>query len=335
MIRFDHLRALTGPHGLYEHARHDAPRQHHGYTTDDNARALVVMARSAPLTEADQELFHRYLEFVASGRVPGGWHNRMSDRGVWLDRRGADDAHGRAMWGLGEAFRVLDAGDRQGVLETFVAGLDLETPSPRANSYAVLGAVAALAALGEAAPPAVEPALRKFISRVPGPARGSWRWPEARLAYANARMPEALLAAGEALGDGAVVASGVELLGWLVALERGEAGFSFTPVGGRGPDDTKPAFDQQPIEAWAMADACARAAWLTGDESWRPLVEDAAEWFLGRNDAGLALYDADTGAGFDGLHRNTVNRNRGAESTLAALGALQTLERCLAGLPPA
>ena len=151
----------------------------------------------------------------------------------------------------------------------------------------------------------------------------AWPWPEPRLAYANAVLAEARLAAGVALGDPALVEEGLDLLAWLVAVETVGDHFSFTPVGGRGPGERGPALDQQPIEAAAMADACARAFAITGESRWAASTLLAAEWFLGANDVGLALFDPATGGGKDGLHSDRVNENMGAESTLAAITALQ------------
>src|SRR5699024_8737213 len=128
-----------------------------------------------------------------------------------------------------------------------------------------------------------------------------------------------LIRAGVVAGDELAVTDGLRLLQWLIEEERSDEHFSFTPVAGRGPGDPKPSFDQQPIEAWAMADA-AHAAWeVDGSDQWRESIAMAGEWFLGRNDAGLALYDGTTGAGHDGLGPDRVNLNCGAESTLAAL----------------
>jgi hypothetical protein len=117
-------------------------------------------------------------------------------------------------------------------------------------------------------------------------------------------------------------AAAVSTLAWLVREETLADRFSFTPVRGRGPGDRRPAFDQQPIEAWAMADACARAHSVTGDARWARAVERAAAWFLGDNDAGVKMFDAATGGGFDGLETSGVNRNQGAESTLAFVATL-------------
>jgi hypothetical protein len=315
---FDHLRRLTGTHGLYEHALYDVPRPEHGYTTDDNARALVVLARALDLGVSGIELTP-YLDFVTSGVVAGGWHNRMSDSGEWDDLRGSDDAHGRAIWSLGEC--LARGFDDERVVDAFQAGiLSFDSTYPRSVAYATLGAVAATG--GAVLESLTGQFLDKIAARLPDPQQGGWAWPEPRLTYDNARVPEALIQAGSARGDEVMVQHGLDLLDWLIDVEQGSEGFSFTPVGGRGTDDAKPAFDQQPIEAWAMADACFAAYRLDRQPKWRTSLLEAADWFLGKNDVGVELYDPVTGAGYDGLEADGVNENRGAESTLAALGAL-------------
>jgi hypothetical protein len=135
------------------------------------------------------------------------------------------------------------------------------------------------------------------------------------------------MAAGRALEDETLIDDGLRLLEWLLMVEHDDVGFAFTSVAGRDPKGTAQRFDQQPIEAWAMADACLLAAEIDGHDRWEGPLEDAAMWILGRNATGALLYDSGTGAGFDGLEPTGVNRNRGAESTLAALGALDALRR--------
>jgi hypothetical protein len=102
--------------------------------------------------------------------------------------------------------------------------------------------------------------------------------------------------------------------------------FSFTPVGGRCRDGQQPAFDQQPIEAWAMTEACARAFAYTGDRRWAEAARHSGAWFLGDNDLTVAVFDPATGGGFDGLEPDGVNRNEGAESTLAFVGTMLQLQ---------
>jgi hypothetical protein len=152
---------------------------------------------------------------------------------------------------------------------------------------------------------------------------GAWPWPEPRLAYANAAVAEVLIVGGELLTRPAVSEHGLGLLEWLVERETLDGHLSPTPVGGAGPDDRPPRFDQQPIEVAAMADACARALALTGDDRWLQARDMAVAWFLGDNDRGVAMYDDESGGGYDGLSETGVNLNQGAESTLALIATLQ------------
>jgi hypothetical protein len=157
-----------------------------------------------------------------------------------------------------------------------------------------------------------------------------WPWPEPRLAYDNARLAEARIAAGVAFARPELLDDGLLLLEWLIGIERTGDHFSFAPTGGFGPGDPRPGFDQQPIEAGAMADACARAFLATGERRYAELAELAANWFFGLNDAGVALYDPITGGCCDGLEHAGRNENQGAESTLALISALQSVREAYA-----
>jgi hypothetical protein len=150
-----------------------------------------------------------------------------------------------------------------------------------------------------------------------------WPWPEPRLSYANAVLPDSMMAVGVALGRQDLVDDGLELLAWLLDHEMNDGHLSVTPVRGSGPGDPRPAFDQQPIEVAALADACARAADLSNDDRWSAGIDRAVDWFLGDNDARTAMWDPDTGAGFDGLCADGPNLNQGTESTLALISTLQ------------
>jgi hypothetical protein len=150
-----------------------------------------------------------------------------------------------------------------------------------------------------------------------------WPWPEPRLSYANAALPEALIAAGDALGRPEVTEDGLMLLRWLLDRETLDGHLSPTAVGGAGRGDHSPRFDQQPIEVAAVADACARAQAVTGDDAWRRGVDLAIGWFAGNNDCGAVMWDPETSGGYDGLTATGPNLNQGAESTLALISTLQ------------
>jgi len=320
---FDHLRRMTDARGLWEHARYTTPRTEHGYCTDDNARALIVVCREPNRSDDLVDLAGIYLAFLRDAQVPtGGFHNRRDRDGSWTDDAGPDDSQGRAIWALGSAARRGPASwIRWEGRELFEAHAGFESPSIRSTAFAMLGAAEVLGSSGDNR--AARRLLEQGSERIHPRDDLKWPWPEDRLAYDNARIAEALLAAGEHLSNDRHVGNGLRLLEWLVATETRDGHFSFTPVGGWATGEPRPDFDQQPIEAAAMADACARAWFLTRDDSWRDRVDLAARWFLGANDTGAILYDPRTGGGRDGLTREGTNQNQGAESSLAALSTLQ------------
>ncbi len=96
----------------------------------------------------------------------------------------------------------------------------------------------------------------------------------------------------------------------------------FWPVGNsdwysRGED--KSLYDQQPVEAVTMADAALAGFAIVGDEKYRAAFRRAHSWFHGQNSLHQPLVDIQCGACCDGLQPTGVNRNQGAESTLACL----------------
>ena len=208
----------------------------------------------------------------------------------------------------------------------FERAAKVRSPWPRAMAFAALGAAELLSV--DPGQPAARALLADYAETVAKPnGDAAWPWPEPRLTYANAVLPEAMIAAGVALDDSTLRQQGLDLLGWLVEYETAGGHLSPTPAGGRGPDDLRPAFDQQPIEVSTLADACARAAAIDTDSIWPDGVLAAAAWFMGVNDARQLMWDPHTGGGFDGLHADGVNRNQGAESTLAVLSTMQHARR--------
>ena len=123
------------------------------------------------------------------------------------------------------------------------------------------------------------------------PANTAWPWPMTRLSYANAAIAEAVIVAGWRLGRDTVLRNGLRMLEWLLAGETRDGHLSVVPAGGWGRGEARPGFDQKPIEVAALADACVRAAAVTGDSSWLNGVSLCVEWFLGSNDTGVPVLD--------------------------------------------
>lgn len=321
---FDHLLRMTDRRGTFEHACLDEPRREHGYCTDDMARVLVVATREPDADREVNGLASVAVRFLNEAlALTGACRNRMDSTGRWADEPTLEDCWGRCIWGLGTAAAHSDvAYVRKLAVIQFERAAQRRSTWPRAMSFAALGAGELLTVDPEHR--AARELLTDYAAGVAEPnGDPAWPWPEPRLTYANAVLAEAMIAAGVALDDPTLRQRGLDLLAWLVEFETAEGHLSPTPAAGRGADDLRPAFDQQPIEVSTLADACARAAAIDARPIWPNGVLAAAAWFQGANDAGQLMWDPETGGGFDGLHADGVNRNQGAESTLAVLSTFQ------------
>jgi hypothetical protein len=320
---YAHIWRMTDADGTFEHADHATPRPEHGYCVDDVARLLVVVVREPVPSPIGLHLARGALRFLAGAQgVTGECRNRRSAGGRWHGRRGVEDCWGRSLWGLGTAASRGKGWLAQSALSYFEHGSEPRSPWPRAMAFASLGAAAVLDAEPRhpRALALLDDAASVIVSSGP---QTAWPWPEPRLTYANAVLPDALMAAGKGLGRPALVREGLEHLAWLLERETVDGHLSVTPARGAGPDDAAHGFDQQPIEVASLADACARAATLSGDRRWRNGIRMAAAWFDGDNDARTLMWDPVTGGGYDGLEADGANLNQGAESTLALISTRQ------------
>jgi hypothetical protein len=323
-VSFAHVMRLSDGRGIFEHANGSVPRIEGGYCLDDTARALIVLCREPAPSRDLRKLASTYFDFVLDAQAPNGaCHNRLDTLGRWQDVPGVGDWWGRAQWALGTAAAHSDDSWIRATAATrFDRGAKQRSPDRRAMAFAALGAAEMLSVHAGHEP--ARTLLVDAAARIGRPAQDpTWRWPEPRLAYANGAIAEALIAAGHHLDDRSILDDGLSLLGWLLETETYDGHLSVSPVGGRGPADLRPSFDQQPIEVAAIADACVRALDLTEDTNWAAGLDLAVRWFLGANDRGLPMWDPATGAGFDALTADGRNANQGAESTLAMIATMQ------------
>lgn len=342
-INLGHLSTLTDDTGILQHAVFETPRCADGYCLDDNARALLLTslleAIDGPEPALVRTLGSRYLAFVGHAFVPQdrAFRNFMSYRREFLEVRGSEDGHGRALWALGTvAARAQDPGRRAcaDLLFHDALGIVADFSSPRAWAYAVLGASEYLRRCPgdlEVASIGRETAGRLLDLYQRG-RRPNWPWFEPQATYCNARLPQALLSAGEWLNDRRMTEAGLESLAWLAKIQTKDQ--QFAPIGSNGfysMDGVQAEFDQQPVEAHAMISACLLAGRRTGQPAWIEEAHRAFRWFLGDNQLGRSLYDPRSGGCRDGLHLDRPNENQGAESTLSFLLALTELRLAARG----
>ncbi len=252
----------------------------------------------------------------------------------WLELGGSDDSHGRTLWALGTVLGRSNAPTLQSmagrVFEQALPAI-LDTTSPRAWAFALIGIHEYLLRFAgdRRASQVREELAGRLLTLYQSHRSDEWRWYEDKLTYCNAALPHALLMCGQSIPNATMTETGLEALRWLADLQRADTkGGHFVPIGSNGfyqQDGERARFDQQPVEAQAMVSACLEAYRITSDKRWRKEARRAFEWFLGRNDLNLPVYDPTTGGCRDGLHPDRPNENQGAESTLAFLQALLEL----------
>ena len=337
-LKLNQLKRLTDDTGMFQHAIFTIPNYREGYTTDDNARALIftvlAQTRNDQSEKGDSavDLSVRYLSFLEHAFNPekGRFRNFLGYDRRWKEAGGSEDCHGRALWALGTVLgRSQDQGLRSaaGRLFEFSLPAAVEFSSPRAWAYTILGIQEYLGSYpGDRDAQKVRSVLsRRLLEMYESIRSPDWQWFENVLAYGNARLPQSMLLAGSACADDRMISAGLEALDWLLAQQRCDINGHFVPIGSQGfyrQGGEKARFDQQPIEAAGAVSACLQAYRVTGDSRWRSEAWSAFNWFLGDNDLQLPLYDSVSGGCRDGLHPDRANENQGAESTLSFLMAL-------------
>ena len=336
-LKLDHLRRMTDDTGMLQHALFTLPNYREGYTVDDNARALMVSVLADELGHSEgAEIVSRYLAFIcyAFNGETKRFRNFMDYQRNWLEASGSDDSHGRTLWALGTLLGRSNTPGLQSMAgRLFEQALPaiLTTTSPRAWAFALIGIHEYLRryAGDRRASQVREELAGRLLALYQANRADEWRWFEESLSYCNAALPHAFLMCGQSIPNSTMTDAALESLTWLANLQRDKTnGGHFVPIGSNGfykRGGVRARFDQQPVEAQAMVSACLEAHRITGDKNWYKEARRAFDWFLGRNDLNLPIYDPTTGGCRDGLHADRPNENQGAESSLAFIQAVLEL----------
>jgi len=333
-LKLSHLSRMTDSTGIFQHAIFSVPNFSEGYCTDDNARAFILAVLLSEMGEDPERvrtLASTYAAFLhhAFDLKTKRFHNHLSFDRRWLDEQGSEDCQARALWALGvgvgrspyRSFQIM-----AGQLFALALPALTEFTSPRAWAFGLIGIHEYLRRLsGDSLVNQTRETLTsRLMELFERTAQPDWRWFQEDLTYDNAKLPHALILSGRATGQQAVLERGLQALRWLTELQISEKGH-FRSIGTNGfyrRGGMRANFDQQPIEAQAMVSACLEAYRATSDLWWYEQAQRAFDWFIGWNDLGLELCSPKTGGCRDGLHVDRVNRNQGAESTLAFLLSL-------------
>jgi hypothetical protein len=321
-MRFDYLQRLLGPLGVWQHANLRTPAPEHGYSIDDQARTLIVatQAREQMPDALYQVLSDRCLRYIRSAFLPSGRvRNFRSAEGRWLEQVGSDDALGRTLWALQIWLRHHPSDNAVRNMVRRMERAMMEVRSPRALAFAVLETENT---------ELLRMVVNKLLAGYRQYSDREWRWFEPVVTYENARLSQGLLVAAYRLNHVEGIEVAHQSLQWLI--EQTFANGHHRPIGNHGwlVKGNPPArWDQQPVDAGAMVEACTTAYGLSQEPFYREKAVLAYEWYLGRNDHNLNVYEPDTGFCHDALTPHGLNLNGGAESILSFLLAELALQR--------
>lgn len=323
-----HIQRLTDDTGIIQHAKFGIPNLKDGYCLDDNARALLMVLmtyrqKKDPLALKLLPIYLSYIHYMQNKN--GTFRNFLGFNRSFLDKVGSEDSFGRAIWALGYLLcnAPNDAYYQSGKLFFFNASSNFENlQSIRGIANTMIGISYYLRSnlSDESMIERLRNLTYKLINQYEEERSAGWKWFEQLLAYDNAILPLALLHSAEILNDDKVTETALETMNFLTQITLGHGYLSL--IGNKNwykKDGERSVFAQQPVDTLAMVLMFHQAFLLTKDKGYLNNLFTSFMWFLGENDLRMNLYDFETEGCCDGIEKYGVNRNQGAESTLAYL----------------
>ena len=325
-----HMIRMTDDTGLFQHAKFTIPDREHGYCTDDNARALVAMVKYYNQYAEPEalRLFDIYLSFVHHAlNGDGTVQNFMSFDRHWIKNEPAHDSLGRMLWAFGTIMAKPPLPRYVPIIKDRFDRSVRHVPklSIRGQAYAIFGMADYLSQFPGASD------IKRYLTIAADNicdsfnvnSKPDWGWFEEMVTYDNAALPHALYVAAQVMEDEEYLQIAEKTAKFLIDCTFNGEHFSFIGCNGWYPrGGTKAQFDQQPLEV-ASTTMMLRAAYnATSNPEYLKLQRKAFDWFLGKNDLHVPVYDFRTKGSSDGLERNDVNLNQGAESMVSFLLSL-------------
>jgi len=324
----DHIKRMTDDTGIIQHAKFGIPNLKEGYCLDDNARALLMVLmdyrqKKDNLALSLAPIYLSYIHYMQN--KDGTFRNFLSFNRNFLDETGSEDSFGRTIWALGYLLGNApnDAYYQTGKSIFFDAAPNFEKIlSIRGIANSMLGISYYIKSnpTDDAMTERLRKLADKLISRYEENRTSSWRWFEPLLAYDNGILPLALLHAAELLNDEKITDIAVETMNFLTEITLRDGYLSI--VGNEKwykKEGERSKYAQQPVDALAMVLMYHQAFHLTKDKDYLTKLFTCFMWFLGENDLRMNLFDFETKGCCDGIESYGVNRNQGAESSLAYL----------------
>ncbi len=327
-----HIFRMTDDTGMFQHARFSVPNLAEGYTTDDNARALImsVMLYEQYYKTTYLALIYRYLAFVLHAQnESGGFQNFMTYGRQFTKEEGSEDCFGRCLWAMGYtlASRAMPVGIKKACAVAIQKALSriptISSLRGQANTMIGLGLIG-----GNEVRFFMPVLAQSLLKQYEQCSKKEWHWFEDKLTYDNAVLPWAMLAAYSHLGQDKLLFTALESLHFLDRITFRNGYFQAIGCKGWMVEGSEPAqYDEQPVEACASALTHLAAYNATGDEAMLELARRSFDWYGGKNSCGESLIDGETGGCYDGITPDGINQNQGAESIVGYCTANLSIER--------
>ena len=340
ILKTDHIFNMTDDTGMFQHSIYGVPSLLEGYTSDDNARALIVAVKlyDKHRVKKIERLIYKYLSFLCYAQnANGNFRNFMGYNREFLETEGSEDCFGRCLWALG--YTLSNAAIPQNVKKTIWNMIEKALPnclqliSPRAKAYVIIG----LSYINtEITNNYISKLAASLAEQYDRNSSDDWHWFEDNMTYCNAVLPWAMLVAYSVSRKDPYEKIGFESLQFLASktLCKGY----FKPIGCKGwlvKGDEPAEFDEQPVEACEMALAFLEANKISGNKAFLDSAKTCYAWYHGKNSKNLSLMDAETGGCYDGITPDGLNLNQGAESVLSFWIAYLSIKKHVCSSTPA
>ena len=339
-ISMEHIRRLTTHTGIIQFSVIPIPDLGSGYTLDDNARAMIAVIKHYKLTgqKADLWLIDTYLNFIVfCQQAEGDFLNYVDFEGKFPcknNEENLDDSNGRAIWALGEIiankglFMNHFAEKATIVLEKALKHIG-KLQSPRAIAFSIKGLYKYEQVKKDARLKNLIISLAdNLVSKYRGVSEENWHWYEEYLTYANSVLPESLLYAYLSTGNELFKTIARSSFDFLLSILFREEKIKVVSNQGWHIKGIPPGeYGEQPVDVSYTILALDLFYETFKEPSYLEKIETAFNWFLGKNHLHQIVYNPCTGGCYDGLEKDHINLNQGAESTVSYLMSRLTMEK--------
>ena len=330
--QLEYLRKITDDFGIIQFSNKNKPNIKSEYTLDDNARALIVASKlNLPY------LPEIYLNFIKNSQTKDGrFINVFSGNKEPLEEIGSQDSRGRTIWALGEYLKINSSEKAEEIASKSLEGIEkFPFEYPISESFAIMGLVKMYESGFDKSrtSKSIEKISDSLIQRIKDHSKDNWFWPSNEMSYENARIPQSLFLSFKILDDLKYFLYAEKTTRFLdkKVFKRKDRELILNVIGNseRGLEgdwykkgmENPPEYDEQPVDVGATVELHSEAHKIKEKHSYHlDRAKISFDWFNGKNRLNQKMISSQGGI-YDGLGKDYVNPNQGAESLLAYMMA--------------